>query len=101
MIGKADKHPTDKSTIAVDITNVDRHGLLKHQCRSELLGALAEVLAILRAVDAFESNADGVTVAHDRDRVPIGNANHSPGEDLGGNQRDGKPRNNTDDREGR
>ena len=57
------------------------HGcVVKGQLRSQLFRALTEGLLLLVAMDSVEPNLLGFTVMHERDCVPIANADNETGE---------------------
>ncbi len=67
----------------VSIHNLHGNGLPEDRCGRELLGSLAERLALFRAVNAVQPDALALAVVQDRDRVAIGDAHHAASE-VGG-----------------
>jgi hypothetical protein len=73
----------DGSTIAVPAPDPHHNRLPECEARRELLGSLAEGLPLLRGVDPMQTQGLVPADAQDRDRVPIGDADHQRTEVFG------------------
>lgn len=49
----------------------DLDDLAEYKARGELLGSVAEILSLLGAVDAFETDSDGLAAAENVDGVAV------------------------------
>jgi hypothetical protein len=63
--------PSDGAAVAVSPLYLDPYSLTEHQVRCGFFGAAAEGLPVLRAINAFESNALGAAIVKGRNRVAV------------------------------
>jgi hypothetical protein len=78
-----DRDGTHAPLISIHLVASCCRGAIEREIRERLLRSLAERLPLLRRINAIEPDHCGALIDKDRERVAVGNTDHTAGERLG------------------